>query len=206
MYNDFAKASDDLLRNLIDKPELVDAWKRLSDCSASEAVRTNTKALEALSKKLAGETTGFPTPIEIWGKAFFDEHLLRFNEGVSCLKLNSTRKYNTLGNSELFVIPKSEMDKLLLKTNGDISLIEKELGIPEGAWKDEIAKSKDKLIRVDIIDKTLIKNLRMSSGMEGSANNLWIPGGKTPEGWSEAVIESVEWSKISNDNIKTIIE
>ncbi|MCB9018526.1 MAG: fibronectin type III domain-containing protein [Prevotellaceae bacterium] len=206
LYNDFAKASDDLLRNLIDKPELVDAWKRLSDCSASEAVRTNTKALEALSKKLAGETTGFPTPIEIWGKAFFDEHLLRFNEGVSCLKLNSTRKYNTLGNSELFVIPKSEMDKLLLKTNGDISLIEKELGIPEGAWKDEIAKSKDKLIRVDIIDKTLIKNLRMSSGMEGSANNLWIPGGKTPEGWSEAVIESVEWSKISNDNIKTIIE
>ncbi|MCB9017035.1 MAG: hypothetical protein H6544_00315 [Prevotellaceae bacterium] len=35
---------------------------------------------------------------------------------------------------------------------------------------------------------------------------MWIPCGKTPEGWSEAVVEPVEWSKISNDNIKTIIE
>jgi len=39
LYDDFAKASDDLLRNLIDKPELVDEWARLVKLGASPSVR-----------------------------------------------------------------------------------------------------------------------------------------------------------------------
>lgn len=42
------------------------------------------------------------------------------------------------------------------------------------------------------IDKENINNLRMSRGTEDGANSEWIPGGFTPTGNSEAVIDAVD--------------
>lgn len=41
-----------------------------------------------------------------------------------------------------------------------------------------------------------IKNLRMPTGNEAGANNLWVPGGITKNGKSEAVIDPIEWNNI----------
>ena len=44
----------------------------------------------------------------------------------------------------------------------------------------------------------------MATGNEDGANSLWLPGGKTPEGFSEAVIDAIPSSQTSS-YIKTII-
>jgi hypothetical protein len=138
--------------------------------------------------------------------SYIANHLAKFNEGVSCLKLKRRNfdPFETIGKDELFVLPKSEMDALLAKTNGDISLIEKELGIDVGDWANEINKpiNPDELIRIDI---SSWENLRMANGTETSANKLWLPGGKTPEGWSEAVINVVSKGDVSKYTTTKVI-
>lgn len=81
------------------------------------------------------------------------------------------------------------MDDLLKRTGGDVSKIEKELGIPDGRWRKEI-KNGDKLIRIDI-DKSQIKGLDMPKGTESTANDLWLPGGKNSGGFHEAVLDNM---------------
>ena len=83
------------------------------------------------------------------------------------------------------------MDKLLQRTGKNISQIENELGIPEGSWSSKLHQG-DKLIRVDIKINTHSK-LRIPSGNEiGADELLWIPGGKTLGGFSEAIIEPIK--------------
>ena len=76
------------------------------------------------------------------------------------------------------------MDNLLAKANGDLTVIETELGIPSGLWKD-----KD-LVRIDIPNPKQL-DVRIPSGNEGGANELWLPGGKLPKGYSEAVLNQI---------------
>ena len=80
-------------------------------------------------------------------------------------------------------MPKSEADALIARTGGDTGKIEAELGIPTGAWS-----SQGTLSRIDISDPRGC-NLRMADGNEPGANALWLPGGQTPNGGSEAVID-----------------
>lgn len=110
-------------------------------------------------------------------------------EALILPEYNSENEYAISDSDGLFVMPKKEMDDLLKRIGGDISKIEKELGIPEGEWSDV------QIMRFDI-DKENINNLRMSSGNEAGANSEWIPGGFTPTGNSEAVINSVEWDNV----------
>jgi hypothetical protein len=46
--------------------------------------------------------------------------------------------------------------------------------------------------------------LRMATGNETGANDLWIPGGKTPEGRLEAIIDPIPVSS-TNMYTKTFI-
>ena len=88
----------------------------------------------------------------------------------------------------LFVMSKKEMDDLLQKANGRLVFIETELGIPAGLWKNH------ELLRVDI-HRPKKFHLRIPSGNETGANDLWIPGGKLPNGYSESVIDPIPKGK-----------
>lgn len=46
----------------------------------------------------------------------------------------------------------------------------------------------------------------MPKGIESTANDLWLPGGKTSNGQLEAVIDAVPWSKINNIQIQIIVK
>ena len=78
---------------------------------------------------------------------------------------------------------KTEMDNLLNEAQGDLAVIKKELGIPDEYWNEE-------LVRIDIINPNSL-NPRIPSGKERGANELWLPGGILPEGYSEIVIDAI---------------
>lgn len=77
---------------------------------------------------------------------------------------------------------------MLSRSNGDVLVIETQLGIPSGAWQ-----GKD-LVRIDILAPREL-GLRMPSGNESRANPLWIPGGELPTGQLEAVVNSIPKGK-----------
>lgn len=89
----------------------------------------------------------------------------------------------------MFVIPKKFCDTVIKHANGDISIIERELGFPKGYFNDGGG-----LVRIDS-DETIGINLRLPSGNETGANSLWIPGGYTSGGISEAVSNTIPLDK-----------
>ena len=84
-----------------------------------------------------------------------------------------------------FVSPSNQIDDLLKKANGDISIIEEALGIPKGGWQ-----GKGGMYRIDISNPQNYNLRSASSGISG-ANNLFIAGGKTSGGISEGIIDQV---------------
>lgn len=77
---------------------------------------------------------------------------------------------------------------MLARAAGNIGAIEKELGIPSGAWEGK------ELVRIDVPNPSGV-GLRFPSGNEAGANGLWIPGGKLPTGQFEAVVNSIPKGK-----------
>ena len=130
-----------------------------------------------------------PDPSSYLKPDFIKNHLSTFEEGGSYLvPKEALDKYGRelIGRPDgnQFVMNNSEMNNLLVKADGDLTVIETELGIPAGLWKNK------ELVRIDIpISKEL--NLRMPNGNEGGANELWLPGGKLPNGYREAVINQI---------------
>jgi filamentous hemagglutinin len=81
-----------------------------------------------------------------------------------------------------FMMTKKEADKLIESTNGDKRLLEDALGLPVNFLEV------NELVKVNV-PKPREANIRMPSGNEAGANDLWIPGGKLPDGNLEAVID-----------------
>ncbi|MNR18659.1 hypothetical protein D3C85_1353960 [compost metagenome] len=81
-----------------------------------------------------------------------------------------------------FVMPNAEADRLLSVTRGNARGMEDALGLPNGFLES------NNLVRVDINTPAKF-NLRIPSGNEAGSNELWIPGGKLPNGNSEAIID-----------------
>jgi hypothetical protein len=69
-----------------------------------------------------------------------------------------------------------------------MALIEKELGIPPGAWQGK------EMVRITIPSPKDVA-LRMPSGNEAGANAHWIPGGRLPTGKLEAVCNAIPKGK-----------
>ena len=82
-------------------------------------------------------------------------------------------------------MPKNYCDDVIERANGNISIIEKELGFPEGYFSDGGG-----LIRIDA-PNTPELNIRIPSGNETGANIHWIPGGKTSGGVPEAITNKI---------------
>lgn len=76
------------------------------------------------------------------------------------------------------------MDKLLETANGKLSIVEHNLGVPEGRWQFR------RLSRIDVPFPEKF-NVRMPTGNEAGASDSWRPGGILPNGLLEAVIDMV---------------
>lgn len=80
-------------------------------------------------------------------------------------------------------MPNDEANQLLARTSGDKIVMEKALGLP-----GEFLESNTS-VRVDIQNPRELK-LRIPSGNEAGASEFWIPGGKLPNGDSEAIVDA----------------
>ena len=130
-----------------------------------------------------------PAPETYLKRRYIRRHLKNFKAGASCIvskELLERHHGDSIGKADnsQFIMMKSEMDSVLMRSHGDLSRIEHELGIPAGAWKHRV------LVRIDIPKPKKLK-LRMPSGNEIGANVLWLPGGLLPTGYKEAVIDRI---------------
>src|SRR5699024_12321504 len=71
------------------------------------------------------------------------EHRRQFEDGVS--RFQGADGYNRYGpyrndpnggDGKGFVLPSSEVDRILARANGDLRVVERELGLPEGQFGD----------------------------------------------------------------------
>lgn len=173
--NDKANISRTELRNLLakNKIKLKDGWDagKLYD--------------EVLSKPKGQR----PPPSDYLPAEYVAAHLGKFSGGASYLVPKSILdEYgrDLLGwpDNSQFIIPKDQMDAVLAKANGNMAIVEKELGIPEGDWQ------KGEMVRINISDPGA-HNLRMPWGRELGANDDWFPGGFLPTGKHEAIINQI---------------
>jgi YD repeat-containing protein len=115
-------------------------------------------------------------------------HLKQFESGVSYITSKGALDYwgrDLVGRPDgQFVLPTKELDKILKRTQGNIDGIEHELGIPKGDWKGK------ELVRIDVPDISA-QRLRLGTGNESGANPLWLPGGRLPTGYPEAVVDPI---------------
>ena len=130
-----------------------------------------------------------PAPETYLKRRYIRRHLKNFKAGASCIvskELLERYHGDSIGKADnsQFIMMKSEMDSVLMRSHGDLSRIEHELGIPAGAWKHRV------LVRVDVPKPKKLR-LRMPSGNEIGANVLWLPGGLLPTGYKEAVIDRI---------------
>jgi len=199
---DFQNASDDIVKLL--NEETIESWQKLRNLNAIDEVRQNIKALQTLAYKKQGTLNKILDPKKIYGEAYVTNHLAKFNDGAACFTFTGTKQYGNLGRADgLFVMTKSEARALIKKANGDISVLEKELGIPEGMWQNRLDNGEQFLLFE--FEKSELSNLRMPRGSEAGADpNLWIPGGHLPgsvdpatgkviPGYSEAVVDNFKW-------------
>ena len=134
-----------------------------------------------------------PDPSTYLSQDYIDTHLAQFDNGVSVIQTDwaYSRYSETNGfvgvpdDNTLFVMPKNYCDNVISSANGSISVVEKELGFPDGYFSDGGG-----LVRIDV-DTITELNIRIPSGNEAGANKLWIPGGVTSGGVPEAITDII---------------
>ena len=177
--DDFADASDDVLKKFIEKPELVDAWKKIR--AANPEVRKNIGALEALNAPKGSR----PAPRTYLGDKFVDSHLSKFKNDGCAFVIKKTDviglNYNSLPPNK-FVALKSDMEKIISDCKGNRRLLAKKLG-----YEDSNVFDNGEIFVVYTKENSSFK-FDMPTGNERGANEMWIPGGKTSGGITEAVL------------------
>nr|WP_187626288.1 RHS repeat-associated core domain-containing protein [Selenomonas caprae] len=119
-----------------------------------------------------------PDPSEYLTQEQITKHLDKFREGASFVMTKTAydafvKNATKIGRPDgLFIMPKTECDRIAIKAKDDLSVYENELGFPAGSL------SGDGMVRFDINDYETLEqlNLRMASGNEGGANHMWLPG------------------------------
>ncbi|MFN0200684.1 MAG: hypothetical protein ACKVTZ_04155 [Bacteroidia bacterium] len=133
-----------------------------------------------------------PNPSEYLAASYLAEHSEAFKVGAAYLVPKSVLdKYGRklLGRPDgQFVMSNAQMNQLMSDCKGSLSYVETQLGIPAGSWAGK------EIVRIDIPDPNSL-HFRMPTGNEGGANNLWLPGGKLPTGFWEAVIDPIPEGK-----------
>ncbi|WP_231737710.1 hypothetical protein [Mycobacterium sp. IS-1742] len=139
---------------------------------------------EKRDELLAMEKGTRPDPSEYLSPEYIHDHLEKFREGATRFMPESNFEKYGLAQRDgtAFVMAKSEVDALLESTGGEPRAMERMLGWPEGFLGEH------NVLRIDIADPH-DHNVRVPSGNEAGANDLWLPGGLLPDGNSEAVID-----------------
>lgn len=147
------------------------------------------------SKILALPKGQRPLPSEYLKPEYIYKHLSIFDDGaVRFTSRNSFNLYGTLGPDGGFILPKSELDRILNETGGDMRLVEKKLGLDDGYLSDSD-------VMIVLIEKKDFQGLCIPSGNEGGANKFWIPGGYTSGGVPEATLIFSSKPKYSEINL-----
>jgi len=125
-----------------------------------------------------------PDPSTYMSKRQIETHLAQFDEGASRLMLRSNLDKYGPGREDgtSFVMTKGQADKMLRDAGGNTAKLEDALGLPRGQLEG------NELVRVDFPNPRSL-DVRVPSGNEAGANAQWLPGGKLPDGASEAVID-----------------
>lgn len=159
----------------------MDAWKKMDNLGADDALRRNPGALDALNKPQFER----PNPNTYLDQSYIDNHIANFDGGVT--KITAQAPTNAVGPPDgTFVLPKSQADDLIAEAGGDVNKLEDLLGLDRGTLGDNP-------VRLDVDEPT---GLRMPSGNERGANDKWIPGGKTSGGVLEATVDQIPLDKI----------
>ena len=144
---------------------------------------------QALDPHVAANIKGMakgsrPDPSTYMSKEQIDTHLAKFDNGASrFMTQNNLAKYGpSQRDGTSFMMPSDEADAVIANAGGDPAKLESALGLPPGTLNG------NPLVRVDVANPRAF-GLRVPSGNEAGANDLWIPGGKLPDGTSEAVID-----------------
>ncbi|WP_374461390.1 peptidoglycan-binding protein [Chryseobacterium taeanense] len=124
-----------------------------------------------------------PDPSVYLPKEYIVNHLKEFEEGaVRFTSRTSFQERGTLGPPGAFVLPKKYFDELVVKSKGEVKILEELLGFDEGYLKGDD-------VMIVFFEKNDIPDLRIPSGNEGGANSKWIPGGYTSGNTPEAVVD-----------------
>ena len=193
--DDFADASDDVLSKFIDNPKLVDAWDEIR--TANPEVSKNIGALESK----AAQNGSRPNPRTYLGDKFVDDHLAKFeDEGCAFVVIKDdieSLDYNSLPPNK-FVALKSDMDKIITECKGNRQLLAEKLG-----YKNKNVFDNKEIFVVYTKGNSRFK-FDIPTGNEVGANDMWIPGGKTSGGTTEAVLVGSE-NVIHNRDWNTFI-
>lgn len=120
-----------------------------------------------------------PDPATYLEKKYISNHKTQFRNGVTKISYQAPKGYAGPPGGT-FVMPTSIADDLIARARGDISELERLLGLDPG----ELGTNP---VRIDIVNPS---GLRMPSGNEKGANSKWIPGGYTSGGIPEIIIDS----------------
>lgn len=128
-----------------------------------------------------------PDPVEYLPHDYIKNHLDKFDNGATRFMSKSNLEKYGIAQSDgtSFVIPRDQADALINASNGNARTIESALGLPEGFLDSNT------LVQIDI-DHPADYGLRLPSGNEAGANSQWLPGGRLPNGLSEAVINGAK--------------
>lgn len=122
-----------------------------------------------------------PDPSTYLSQEYIDQHLAMFQHGVS--KISPQMPHGTVGPPQgTYVMPASVADEVIRLSNGNPRTLEKLLGLDDN-WLGSSP------VRIDV---TTPYGLRMPTENEPGANHAWLPGGYTPHGISEAVVDQLQ--------------
>lgn len=124
-----------------------------------------------------------PDPSTYLSPEYIREHLAQFEGGATRIVPKKTFDAYGLGQRDgtSFVFASDQLEDLMRSTGGDMRLVEQAIGLPDRYLEGDILK-------IDIPSPDRF-GLRIPSGNESGANSDWIPGGKLPGGYSEAVVD-----------------
>ena len=145
------------------------------------------KALDSgvIDKILSMDKGLRPEPSTYLAEEYINGHLVLFRDGVT--KIMREAPTRPLGSPlGTFIMPKLVADELIAKSRGDVSELERLLGLDPGELGDSP-------VRIDLQNPA---GLRMPTGNEAGANSQWIPGGYTKGVIPEAIIDQVPVDKL----------
>lgn len=176
---EYGSATKNLLKSKIaENPKLIDSWKALDDAGVDDALRKNPKVLEVHQTPWKNR----PDPSEYLDQNYINAHLSKFDRDI--VRVTTQTKIDarsTLGPPDGFVLPRSEFDNIIEEVGSDLRKIEEKLGFESGSLGDDAVFA--------AIKRQDLGEIKIPSGNEGGVNGKWIPGGKTPGGISEAVVD-----------------